>query len=446
MPAPTEQGLAVARDFIAYVDASPTAAHCAAETARRLDAAGFRRVDERDRWDIPAGGRFYLVRNGTAVLAGIRGTSPAADAGFRMIGAHLDSPGLRVKPHGDFNRGGYRQLGVEIYGGVLLVTWLDRDLTLAGRLLVDTGKGAPEVKLVHVRRPICRIPNVAIHLNRDANDKFHVNKQQHMPLMLALAGDEKAPAEEDALLAVLAESAGVDKDKIVDYGLEVADTQGGAIGGLSNEFVYVGRIDNLASCHASIGAITAAKNDMPATRIAALFDAEEVGSNTQAGAGSNLMEATLERLTLLDRGESPREDFHRALARSFLISADGAHALNPNYIDKHEPQHQPVMGAGPVIKVNANERYTTTAASAEVVKRLADKAEVPVQVFVNRTDLGCGSTIGPITASQLGVRACDLGAPMLSMHSVRECTGTEDLHLLQRLCLEFYQAADPLIA
>jgi len=419
-------------DMISFIEASPTAAHATRESARRLEDAGFHSLDEKDAWDISPGDCFYVIRNHSSIIACRVGSAPFEEAGFRIIGAHTDFPGLRLKPNGVYSKNGYLQLGVEIYGGPILHTWTDRDLGLAGKLAVKTDSGY-EIRLFEINKPVCRIPNLAPHIKPEKSDELKLNKQDHMPPVFGI-GDDKA-LEEKPLVGFIAEEVGINPDDVLSYWIEVFDIQPGAIGGMNDEFVFTRSFDNLSSCHAGIEALKTASNDTPFTRIVALFDNEEVGSNTMQGAGSRFMDNIMERLCF--RADSPREAYFRSLANSILVSTDGAHAINPNYPEAHEPRHQPILNGGPVIKVNANERYTTQVDAMGHLSRCAENADdgpVPLQKFVARTDVGTGSTIGPMTACRLGLKSIDIGNPMISMHSVREMAGIDDqLHMINLL-------------
>jgi aspartyl aminopeptidase len=417
-------------DLLAFLAASPTAAHAVAESARRLTEAGFKQLDERDAWKLKAGDAFFVVRGGSSLVAGVVGKKAPAKNGFRLVGAHTDVPGLRLKPRDRYAHEGYLQLGVEVYGGPILATWLDRDLTLAGRLIVREKGGGLAETLVRLATPICRIPSLAIHLNRQVNDDgLKLDKQKHLPPICGLGDQERL--EVGVLRQALAEAAGVEADDLVEYRLDLVDVQPPALGGLENEFVFARGIDNLVSCFAALEALTALPRPRETTAVIALFDSEEVGSDTARGASSTFLDVVLERLC--QAGKNPREELTRALAQSLLASADGAHAVHPNYADQHDPRHKPRLNSGPVIKVNAGERYATTVATQAYLQECAELAGLPVQHFVQRSDLPCGTTIGPLSATRLGVATVDVGAPMLSMHSIRETTGAADARLLAEL-------------
>lgn len=419
-------GVREALDLCAFLDRSPTPFHAAAESASRLGAAGFSEISEREAWTLRPGDRRYVVRGDSTVVAFVAGTEPPARAGFRVIGAHTDSPNLRVKPIADVNARGYQQLGVEVYGGVLHSTWMDRDLSIAGRVLLDRSQGGGvsiESKLVDFERPVARIANLAIHLNRNVNTEGVVlNAQKHLAPLVGLG-------KEAVLRKALAKQIGEEADAIAGYDLCLYDTAKAAMGGLDQEFLFSARLDNLASCHAALRALVAAADTaLPATRVIVLYDHEECGSRSAVGAGGPVLSDTLERLVeSLPDGQG--QAFARAASGSFLVSADMAHAVHPNYGDLHEPQHTPLLNRGLVIKSNSNQSYATDGASAARFEAMCKKVGYQPQRFVVRSDLPCGSTIGPITAARLGIATVDVGAPMLSMHSCREMCGTLDVHL-----------------
>lgn len=409
-------------DLLAFLRASPTPFHAVAEGQRRLDAAGFQRLDETARWDTLAPGPYQVTTTGTNLFAFV---VPAQRTSFRIIGAHTDSPNLRLKPNPEYTVEGYAQLGVEVYGGVLLNSWLDRDLGLAGRILYRDDRGALDTKLVTIARPLLRIPQLAIHLDRDVNDKGLVlNKQEHLAPVFALASGHRPLAQ------LLADETGVAADRIVGSELQLFDLTPPARGGANGEFIFSARLDNLAMCHAALTAIIGAPQP-GAISVAALFDHEEVGSDSVAGAGSAVLPRLLERLV------GDRESFHQACARSTCISADMSHAVHPNYAGRHEPRHKPQLNGGPVIKTNAQQRYATTATTAAMFADLCRAEEVPLQHYAHRTDLPCGSTIGPITSTLLGIPTVDVGNPMLSMHSCREMGGARDPELMTRVLTRY---------
>ena len=416
------------QDLLEYIDASPTPFHAVAEAVTRLEAHGYRPLDEAEPWDVNPGDKVYVVRGGGSVAAFHMGSVPAHEAGFHLVGAHTDSPNLRVKPNPELKKAGYGQLGVEPYGGVLLHTWLDRDLSLAGRVLLADGSG----RLVDFGRELLRVPSLAIHLNRKVNTEgLKLNAQKHMAPMVMLND-----VEGRGLRALLAEELGdVKPDDVLAWDLMAYDVQPATRSGVSREFIHASRIDNLASCHAALTAVIASESDADITRGIVLYDHEEVGSRSAQGAASDFLRSCLQRFS----GNST-EGYHRTVAKSFLISADMAHAVHPNYTDLHEPKHQPVLGGGPVVKINVNQSYATDGESWASFERWAREAEVTTQRFVVRSDLRCGSTIGPITAAELGIRTVDAGNPMLSMHSCREVAAAADVPKMIDVMKRFFDA------
>jgi len=412
-------------DLISFLGASPTPFHAVDEGRRRLEAQGFRRLDEAERWDRLAAGAYYVTSSGTN-LFGFRLPEPAQRTRFRIVGAHTDSPNLRLKPSPEYTAEGYAQLGVEVYGGVLLNSWLDRDLGLAGRALVREKDGEIASHLVRLDQPLLRVPQLAIHLDREVNDKgLILNRQEHLAPVLGLAGGGAG-----SITQLVAEAVRAPAEWIVGHELMLFDLTPPAVGGQAQEFLFSARLDNLAMCHAAITALASAT---PSDGIAAiaLFDHEEVGSASAAGAGSSVLPRILERLV------PDREAFHQACARSTCVSADMSHAVHPNYAGRHEPRHKPQINGGPVIKSNTQQRYATTAATAAMFAELCREVDVPVQHYAHRTDLPCGSTIGPITSTLLGIPTVDVGNAMLSMHSAREMGGTRDPDLMTRVLIRY---------
>jgi aspartyl aminopeptidase len=416
---------AEARDLLAYIDASPSPFHAADETKRRLEAAGYVPLDERDAWQLAPGARAYVVRDGATIAAFQVGSRPAEEVGFRLIGAHTDSPGLRIKPQPELSREGYRQLAVEVYGGALYSTWLDRDLSLSGRVIVRTSDGL-RAELVRFEQPCLRIPNLAIHLNRGVNESLTLNAQQHLVPVWGLGDARTFSLRAELSLQLARQGVPVAPDQVLSWDLSLHSVEPSRIGGGAQEFLFAPRLDNLAGCHGALSAFLAANDAPEVTRGIVFFDHEEVGSESARGAGSSLLRTLLLRL-LEAHGEASETRLARAIARSFLVSSDMAHAVHPNYADRHEPGHRPLLGQGPVIKSNANVRYATDGETWGMFEALAQDAGVNVQRFVVRSDLGCGSTIGPMSAALLGIRTVDVGTPMLSMHSCRELSAVSDV-------------------
>jgi aspartyl aminopeptidase len=424
------------RGLLDFIDASPTPYHAVHEAAQRLEAAGFVKLDEASAWQIRPAARVYTTRGGSSLAAFILGERPPHESGFVLIGAHTDSPNLRIKPLPDVRSCGYHQLAVELYGGVLWHTWLDRDLSLAGRVVVADGSVTGSTHLVDFRRALLRIPNLAIHLNRTVNtDGLKLNAQSHLVPILALEQAETEPRSrlQQVLCDQLARAGvGCEPERIVSWDLCLYDVQPAAQLGLQGEFIAAPRLDNLASCYSAITALCAAGRGRAETRGIVLYDHEEVGSQSAQGADSPFLLHALARIAE-SAAASERDALPRAVARSFMISADMAHAVHPNYGDRHEPGHRPVLGRGPVLKSNVSQSYASDAETSARFALLCRSVDVTPQHFVSRSDLACGSTIGPITAGRVGLRTVDVGNPLLSMHSVREMAGTADVAAMQRV-------------
>ncbi|HWV08124.1 MULTISPECIES: M18 family aminopeptidase [unclassified Pseudomonas] len=419
--------------LIDFLNASPTPFHATTSLAMRLEAAGYRYLDERAPWQTEAGGRYYVTRNDSSIIAFKLGKRSPVDGGIRLVGAHTDSPCLRVKPNPELQRQGFFQLGVEVYGGALLAPWFDRDLSLAGRVTYRRD-GKVESGLIDFYQPIAVIPSLAIHLNREANQGWAINPQNELPPILAQLGGSESADFRALLTEQLAMEHDFNADAVLDYELSFYDTQSAAVVGLNQDFIAGARLDNLLSCYAGLQALIEAGDDE--TCVLVCTDHEEVGSCSACGADGPFLEQVLRRV--LPEGD----DFVRTLQRSLLVSADNAHGIHPNYADKHDGNHGPKLNAGPVIKINSNQRYATNSETAGFFRHLCLENEVPVQSFVTRSDMGCGSTIGPITASQLGVRTVDIGLPTFAMHSIRELAGSYDLAHLVKVLTAFYASAD----
>jgi len=423
---PTPDALAHAEDLAAFIAASPSSYHAAAEVARRLEAAGFTRLDETDAWPAQSGGRFVVVRDGAAI-AWVVPESAAATTGVHVFGAHTDSPGFKLKPQPTTGSHGWLQAGVEVYGGPLLNSWLDRELTLAGRVVLDDG-----TEVLASTGPLLRLPQLAIHLDRGVDDGLALDKQRHTQPVWGL-GD--APSAD--LLAEVAASAGVDAGRIRGYDLVTADTARGAVFGHGDAFFAAGRLDDLASVHAGVVALaqhTAGEH----IAMLAVFDHEELGSSTRSGAAGPFLAEVLERVWLGLGAD--REQQLRALSASWCVSSDVGHSVHPNYPEKHDPVVQPLLGSGPILKINANQRYATDAPGSAAWHGWCAAAGVRSQEFVSNNAVPCGSTIGPITATRLGIRTVDVGIPILSMHSARELAGVSDLDALSRVAGAFFAA------
>lgn len=410
-------------ELLAFLRSSPTPFHAVAEAAARLERAGFSRLEEGDSWAGEAAvGARYVLRGG-ALIAWIMPEDAEAERPFRILGSHTDSPTLRVKPVPDTATLGWRQVAVETYGGVLFNSWLDRDLGLAGRLVLRDGTE----RLVNLERPLLRVPQLAVHLDRSVNSEgLKLNPQHHLYPIWGL-GD----AREGDLIDFVAAEHGLPADEVLGWDLMTYDVQPPGYLGRDAEFVASGRLDNLVSVHASAAAMAAAAAEgvgVGPIPVMAAMDHEETGSDSTSGAAGPFLEAVLERLIELRGGRV--EARARAYAGSFVASADMAHAVHPNYGERHDPGHRPLPNGGPVLKVNANQRYATDGRSRALWARACERAGVPWQTFVARNDIPCGSTIGPITATRLGISTFDVGIPGLSMHSAREMVGSEDPWML----------------
>lgn len=405
-----------ALELIDFIDASPSPWHTVASAEVRLQAAGYIRLEEGCRWQLNAGGRYYVVRGGASMIAFAIGQQ--AEAGYRIIGAHTDSPGLRLKPKASIASDGLMRLAVEVYGGPILASFSDRDLSLAGRVVLRN----QQTRLVRFEHPLLRLPNLAIHMNREVNEQgLKFNKQTELPLMLGQLG-EGEDAEVN-LRQLLAGAAGCDAADLLSFEMNVYDVQKGCLWGANEEFIADSQLDNLASCHAALTALIAAVQTK-ATCMIALFDHEEVGSESATGAGGSFLTDVLSRISF--SAELDEEDRVRAMSQSLFISADMAHAYNPNFPAAYEPAHKVLVNGGPVIKTNVNQRYATNAETAARFMGFCETAGVPYQQYAHRSDLGCGSTIGPKVAAQLGIVSVDVGSPMWAMHSARESAGVND--------------------
>ena len=430
------------RDLGDYVSASPSSFHAVYEAARRLNEAGFSELSELEQWD-EGSGNFYVVRDG-ALIAWVTPEGAGPTTGFNILGAHTDSPSFKLKPRPTTGKFGWLQAGVEIYGGPLLNSWLDRELQLAGRLVLLDG-----AEHLTATGPLLRFPQLAVHLDRAVNEGLTLDKQQHMNPVFGL-GD---PAGED-LLGLLAErvtgTGPVDPAQIGGYDVVIADTQPPAVFGAKNEFFASGRLDNLSATHAGLAALIAhasagttggaghSTGQAPIAVLAA-FDHEEIGSASRSGACGPVLEDILVRIS--DGLGASASQRRQAFAASFCVSADAGHAVHPNYPERHDPVNRPVLNGGPLLKINANQRYATDAAGAALWARLCGEADVPYQEFVSNNVMPCGSTIGPLTATRLGIRTVDVGVPLLSMHSARELCGVEDPYALAKVTERFFRVA-----
>lgn len=477
------ESLKSARGFLSFVNASPTPYHVVSNVRAKLDAAGFHELPERAAWagKIAKGGKYYVTRNASSLIAFAVGEQYVPGGAFAMVGGHTDSPVLRIKPVSKARKEGYVQVGVETYGGGIWHTWFDRDLSVAGRVFVAEGDKLVS-KLVKIDRALLRIPTLAIHLTKERYVKFEFNKESQFKPIAGLEGSSKeAPedCEESAngssggccssamppaqlksvqdivsrhdkqLLDVIAAELGVKVSQIEDFELLLYDTQASVLGGLNEEFIFSPRLDNQITCYCAVEALVRASTNLKGqegVQLVSLFDHEEIGSLSAQGADSSFLHDVVSRITALtltpdvdlSGNTLPPAFFQQAMAKSFMVSSDMAHGVHPNYPEHHEANHKPLLNGGPVIKVNANQRYVTNSAGVVLMRRVAAQASVPMQLFVARNDSPCGSTIGPMISAKMGVRTLDLGNPQLSMHSIRETCGSHDVAKLESLLDAFF--------
>lgn len=423
-----------------FLDSSPVNFLAVDTICKRLNDAGFKSFDASSRLEsVKAGEKFYVVKNDSSIYAFVIGRQPLAEKGFHIICSHCDSPTFRIKPNAEMLREGMLSLNTEVYGGPIMSTWFDRPLSLAGRVIVESGDILrPDTRLLHIRRPLLTIPNLAIHFNRQVNDGVKLSKQTDMlPLMAATVNEELK--KEGVLLSLISEELNISISDILDFDLYLYDTTPPSTFGLQQEMISAGRLDDLSMVHASLEAlITASDEGIPEqTNIMAVFDNEETGSQTKQGAGSPFLRSLIERIIIAQEGRG--DDFYRAVEQAFMISADNAHAWHPNYSSKYDPTNHPHLGLGPVIKLNASQKYATDAVSAAVFAGICRKAGVPFQYFVNHSDVAGGSTLGNILASSLPVKGVDMGNGVLAMHSVRETGSVADHLYCIKAFTEFYK-------
>ena len=410
--------------LLEFLADSPTPFHAVKQLKQLLTAQGFEQLAEDSSWSLKPGGRYFVVRNGSSIVAIRTGPVHPTDGGLRLIGTHTDSPCLKIKPAPEISRQGFLQLSVEIYGGVLLSPWFDRDLSLAGRVTCRMENGEINSLLTDFRRPVATVPSLAIHLNRDVHKNRTINPQKEVVLLVSSGDGDSRSFRQLLLDQIQHEHADIPVAEVLDYEINCYDVQPPAVIGLNDDFIAASRLDNLLSCYAACRSIIDASGETTAVMVC--NDHEEVGSLSANGAQGPFLRSTLERLC----GNS--ETMNRVMDLSMLLSVDNAHAVHPNYEDKHDPQHRPCLNGGPVIKYNANQRYATNSESAALFRNLCQTLDIPVQQIAMRSDMACGSTIGPITAAELGVATVDIGSPQLAMHSVRELTGRNDPTLLYR--------------
>ncbi len=415
------------QSLIDFLNAAPTPFHAVQVMADKLLDAGFKELHEENQWNTEPG-KYFVTRNQSSIIAFNLGSTELPKSGIRIVGAHTDSPCLKAKPRPNRNKLGYHQIGVEVYGGVLLNPWFDRDLSLAGRVTHKSTEGKLQNTLIDLKKPIAIIPSLAIHLDREANNNRKVNPETDMaPVLLQSEADYSL----EELIAPH-----INDHEILATELSLYDTNPAAVIGERDQFLASARLDNLLSCFTGLTSLVEADNNH--TNLLVCNDHEEVGSASFSGAEGTFLRDVLERIT------NPGEDRRRTFARSLLISTDNAHGIHPNYPDKHESNHGPILNKGPTVKFNANQRYATNSETAGYFKALCQSVNVPIQEFVNRADMACGSTIGPITAKEIGVKTLDVGVPTFAMHSIRELAGTEDAYNLMLALKALYCDGGPL--
>lgn len=416
-------------ELLAFINRSPTPFHAVEQMVAALKQAGFEQLDEAASWRLDGFERNFIVRNDSSIVAVQGNPATLAESGMTMIGAHTDSPCLRVKPRPDLYRHGFYQLGVEVYGGALLNPWFDRDLSIAGRVHFQDPQGNLQYRLIDFARPVAVVPSLAIHLDREVNENRRINAQQHLPPVLLLHTSSVQYDNQDGHIKALIseqisrQNPDCDVEHILGFELSLYDYQAAAWIGIDREFISGARLDNLVSCFTGMQAILA-NPDQPALLVC--NDHEEVGSTSFCGADSNFLRSVMQRLL------ADPQQLSRCLHHSLFISCDNAHGIHPNYADRHDANHGPALNGGPVIKINSNQRYASNSHSVAAFIQACRAADVPYQHFVVRSDMACGSTIGPITAGQLGVDTVDVGVPQLAMHSIREMAGSQDAYHLKK--------------
>ncbi len=418
------------RDLRDFLDLSPTPFHATEQLAKLLMNGGYQKLHEEEEWILKKGGRYFVVRNDSSLIAFVMGHSDPLKHGLRIAGAHTDSPCLMIKPNPDITKNGYLQLGVEVYGGALLNPWFDRDLSIAGRIIFQKSSGELETKLVDFKRPVAIIPSLAIHLDRGANKNRSVNPQTDIPPILMRTKNKRNFRQ------ILEENFLSMGEKVLDYELSLYDFQKASNIGINGEFLVSARLDNLLSCYVAAKAISAADGEHNCVLVCS--DHEEIGSVSSSGSDGPFLESVLERMV----GNDLIRD--RVMRRSLFISCDSAHAMHPNYKSMHDDRHQPIINEGPVIKVNVKQRYATNSITSSIFKKICSDAGIPLQTFVSRSDIGCGSTIGPIVSARLGIPTLDVGIPQLAMHSCRETAGVKDPSFLEKGLIKFFDYQEPL--
>ena len=425
-----------AKNLIDFIYESPTAFNFVETSRKLLDENGFCELDFLDEWKLKENGKYYITKNLSSLVAFTINSNNTCEEGFRIIGSHSDSPCFKIKPNPEMtceNR--YLKLNTECYGGPILSTWLDRPLSLAGRVCLKSDNVLkPNEKIININKPVCIIPNLAIHLNRSVNEGYAFNKQKDMLPFVGVLNETLE--KDDFLINLISNELKVDKEDIIDFDLFLYEYEKGKLIGIGEEFISSSRLDNLSMAHASLNALINSKNSK-GINVVAVFDNEEVGSSTKQGADSNMLLNILERICIsLSKN---REDFLKSIYSSFMISADLAHAVHPNLGEKHDPVNRPIIGAGPVIKINANQAYTSDSYSTSVYKSICKESNIKYQEFVNRSDERGGSTIGPISSTHIDIPSVDVGSPIFAMHSIRELGSVSDHFNIYKTFLKFFE-------
>ncbi|MDH3347126.1 MAG: M18 family aminopeptidase [Desulfobulbaceae bacterium] len=415
-----------------FLNNSPTAFHAAASARKLLKDNNFIHLPEAQTWELKAAGKYFVTRNNSSIIAFTLTENALSDTGLRIVGAHTDSPALKVKPFPLQDDHNCVRVGIEVYGGALLTPWFDRDLSIAGRITYRKNNGTLKSKLIDFRRPIAIIPSLAIHLAKDSTKSCDINKENELTPILMLSNNNTPPDFTTLLHEQLSlEYDRIDIDEIIDHELFFYDTQPACLTGINKDFISGARLDNLLSCYTAIRAIC---NGTPQSNaMIILSDHEEIGSTSTSGAKGSFLRDTLDRIL------PNTEENLRCKAKSLLISADNAHTLHPNYPDKYDHKHAPLFNHGPAIKLNAEQRYATNSITSSFFQTLCKQANIPVQQFVMRSDMACGSTVGPLISAETGIKTIDVGVPSLAMHSIRETIGSNDGWYLYRACNKFFE-------
>jgi len=421
--------------LLQFLQQSPTPFHAVANLAQKLKQNGFEQLDESDHWRLEKKRSYFVIRNDSALIGFRTGQSDPVINGWHVTGAHTDSPCLKIKPSPEIRKQNYLQLGVEVYGGALLYPWFDRDLSVAGRVDFQTKKGELKSSLIDFSKPVGFIPSLAIHLNRTANDGHKINQQKELPPILMQIGDKNNISFDELLLkTVRKQESNKTAERVLSHELMLYDTQAPNLVGLNQEFIASARLDNLLSCYLACHALIKSNKRNPSVLIC--NDHEEVGSASTSGAQGPFLKSVLERI--VRQATESADAIERAIHNSNLWSIDNAHGVHPNYADKHDDKHSPQLNAGPVIKINANQRYASNSQSIALFKSVCNKCKIPYQSFVMRSDMSCGSTIGPITAAEIGIKTVDIGIASFGMHSIRELAGAKDAENLAKAVTTFY--------